>query len=281
MACGVLYIATRTDRMLFMTALQRLDLRGASVLVTLARWTNQIQGSVADRFMRSIVAAFQPDLAAAIGRSRSAEGHSQAQAWLFPLKDSTSGLLSGMPLLDQLGKNRSELSARALQGVQRKAGAVLSALMKLGSDLSKPERAGRRTRSLLDEYPALGVVRRPLEHRFVIPPREVIARAGFGNRGVAGLGQWHPVIRSLDDLLAWACANVLGSGAVYNVGRCEQCGRYYFSARRKTHRFCPDSDCRDRYWSARTGAERSKKSRSTRREGARLGAGTTPRSWGS
>jgi hypothetical protein len=117
----------------------------------------------------------------------------------------------------------------------------------------------------LEQHPALNVIRRSLEHRFILPLSALRPSAEPLDRSIPGWGQWHPVIRTLDDLLTWATANVLVNEVVSNVGRCEHCGQYYVSARRERHRFCPDTDCRDRFWGSRTGAERSRKSRAIRR----------------
>lgn len=76
---------------------------------------------------------------------------------------------------------------------------------------------------------------------------------------------WNPVFETLDDMLRSAVAHVLISDAAKHLGKCEQCGAYYVSKRRASHHFCPDTDCRNRFWQRKTGSQRVKRSRATRR----------------
>jgi hypothetical protein len=178
---------------------------------------------------------------------------------LSPMTDSTAAQISDAPLVDSLRRNRAALAPQRIETIARRAREILSLLVDLGV-----RRRGHteKNRSL---HPALSVVRRPLEHRFVLPLSALRPGADPLDRSVSGWGQWHPIIRTLDDLLTWATTSVLVADMVANVGRCEHCGQYYISGRRGRHRFCPGTACRDRYWSTRTGAQRSKRARAKQR----------------
>lgn len=230
------------------------------MLAALARW-NREPGRDVPRFMATMVAALQSTSTAAwqpVGRSDDA-----AHSFLYPMNDATAALLKDAPLLDSLRRNPKALTGDRIRAIARRAIGVLSVLVDLAG-----QRPGSRpsAQSRLVDRPALAVVRRPLEYRFVLPLWAFRPSAGLQDRSVPGWGQWHPVVRTLDDLLTWATANVLVSDALGNIGRCEECGRYYVSGRRGRHRFCAGTSCRDRYWGAKSGAARSRKFRARRRE---------------
>lgn len=254
---------------------EKTDLRGASVLVAVACAAHDCGR---ERFLGDVRAALQPGLGLAVGRrflaSREGEG------LLLPRGDALAGLLPGMPLLDTLAGSSRELGPVRVGEAVEQARAILAALIALagggrGRDLA------RSTGPVLQRFRALEVVRRPLPHRFVLPIWIVEASADFDDRAIAGWGQWHPMIGSLDDLLTWATANAMATGAVPHIGCCEQCGCSYVARRPGGHRFCPDGDCRDRFWNARTGASRSRATRARQRERGSPQKDGRPRSRGS
>jgi hypothetical protein len=159
------------------------------------------------------------------------------------------------PLIDALKSNKGELTVTRFRKAQGQARAILDALVSWASS---------RKALSMEEYPRLNIVRRPLQHRFILPVRPITQNPRVRREDVPGWGRWQPVITSFDDLLTWATANVLATDSARNLGRCEQCGDYYFSNRGTRHRFCPDGDCRDRFWRERTGVERVRRAREKR-----------------
>ena len=224
------------------------------MLVALARWTN----GRPDALVRAIALALQS------GITRGTEQELQAMQGetLLPLKDATAALFPGMPLFEALAK--AKLSTRAVARARKMACEILAAFLLLGS--WAVGRSKGTTGRLLKDHPPLAVVRRRIEHRFVLPFWAVTGRTDLGDAGIAGWGDWHPEIRTLDDLLAWATAHGLSHNAVDKVGKCDECGGFYVSARRGRHRFC-SSDCRDRFWNSETGSTRTRKSREKRADG--------------
>lgn len=169
------------------------------------------------------------------------------------------------PFTQALLENADELSAERIEAARGQAEAIVRALIEIS------EKTDTVPRPRLKQHPTLApVLGRTLPHRFVAPlhlpvTREDQKRDRPPETVAPGLGQWHAVIASMDDLLTWATADVLRTNTAAHFGSCDGCGRVYFAKRARNHRFCPESDCRDRYWNKETGKARVEKSREKRK----------------
>jgi hypothetical protein len=215
-------------------------------------------------------------------RARQTMGHQDLYRQFSKFSDKASALLAPgvFPFVDALKSNPKNLSAAAMRKAQAKAKDILDALIDLARrGVRKPLAFARDARQIAEQYPALAVVTRRLTFQFV-PPLWVTTRdPGITPSDVPGYGEWHPWLETLDDLLTWATAHVLATDTAAHLGMCAHCGKYYFSRRREQHRFCPDTDCRDLHWRAKTGTERVKQSlaRKTIRQRAASQRRTTPK----
>jgi hypothetical protein len=187
----------------------------------------------------------------------------------FPqLSDKASALLAPgvFPFVGALKSTQKNLSAAAMRKASARAKEILDALMGLvRRGVRKPPAFASDAHDIAQQYRALAIATRRLEFQFV-PPLWVRTRdRGISPSDVPGYGEWHPVLKTLDDLLTWATAKVLATDTAAHLGICEHCGQYYCSRRRENHRFCPETDCRDRYWRAKTGKARVKQSLARKR----------------
>lgn len=233
----------------------------ATILVGLSRWDTLTVADVKS-FVDAIPALGNPTMAAAAMNARS---RTQV-AEFYRFADSTNAMFEGYPLTDALRKNTEQMTVMCFRAAHRKAGEILGGCIRLSNAIGAPTPVTRGPKFSTD-FPELRIALRELKHRFSIP---WLGGPGVpADINVSGWGTWHPVIESFDDILTWATAGVLSDKLAPHIGRCEFCQRYYFSRRAGRHRFCPDADCRDLFWRAKTGTERSKRSRKQRsgREG--------------
>ena len=224
---------------------------GGPLLAALARWPAERADDAID-FLGSIVLFGDPQLAKLPLDQKTGK---DLRA-LCRFSDSVLAIGGQYPLVDALKGNKAELASTRFRKAQEQARRILDALVSWASN---------RKELVMKEPPILSVVKRPLQHRFILPVRTITPNPRVRPEDVPGWGRWQPVITSFDDLLTWATANVLATDSARNLGRCEHCRQYYFSNRETRHRFCPDRDCRDRYWRERTGVERIRRSREKRR----------------
>lgn len=240
----------------------RVTPRGAPLLIRFIRWRFPDDGP-GNQFFREMDA--EPSL------QRLKERHPildvAARKWReewHVFSDSAAVLFDeGRPLKDALASKDAELPLAQLQRAQSQAAEVVAALI----DLSRKPRPLLPAFAIdfrkLERFPSLAaVLSRPLMSRFV-PPMWMSAPTAT----TPGRGAWHPVLATLDDFLTWATADVLATDSARRLGQCDYCKRYYYSKRDKSHRFCPDEDCRDLYWRHRSGAARVQKSRRIQKKG--------------
>jgi len=177
----------------------------------------------------------------------------QIDDW-YQFEDSVIAISAARPLIGPLRAKMSALTRGRVLRARAQAEKILADLMALS-------RTSRQGPPPLENSAALSVVKRRLQYRFVLPPWMVAESSAVRPGDLPGWGSWQLEVHALEDLLAWATAQVLSTNTGSNIGECAQCGRYYVAKRRKGHRFCPGSECRDKYWQARTGTERVKRSR--------------------
>ncbi len=223
---------------------------GGPLLAALARWPAG-RAEDATEFVDSIVLFGDPQLAKlALDQKTGKELRA-----LYRFKDSVLAMGGQYPLVEALKRTKAELGVTRFRKAQEQARRILEDLVSWASS---------RKELVMEKHPALNIVRRPVQHRFILPMRAMTSNPLARPTDVPGWGCWQPVITTFDDLLSWATANVLATDSARNLGRCQQCGQYYYSHRPTRHRFCADRDCRDRYWRERTGAERIRRSRAKR-----------------
>lgn len=225
-------------------------------MVKLVRWRFPDDGTGAEFFRKM-------DAEASLQRMKEhhdipSEAARQWREWMS-FSDSAGALLPGFPLKDALLKSKRALSLPRLRRAQVQASEIAAALIQLCRKPRRPLRTFATDFSeLANDYPQLAAaLNRPLVHRFV-PPVWMSAVVPSGT--VPGRGAWHPVLQTLDDFLTWATADVLATDSARRLGQCDFCKRFYYSKRDKSHRFCPDEDCRDLFWREKTGTERVRRS---------------------
>ena len=173
--------------------------------------------------------------------------------------------------IDPILARRQQFSPARMRSVRQKARDIVASLIAISATAQPVLRPFAKDTSELEaRYPPLAVLGRRLEHAFVPPLWLSISRrdAGLGILTpdmLPGRGEWHAVIRSMDDLLTWATADVFRTDTAENFGQCQHCDRLYFAKRAKGHRFCPTTDCRDQFWRARDGLSRVRRSRARAR----------------
>ena len=230
----------------------------ATVLVGLTRWQIKHDSDVRE-FVDAIPALMNPDIAPLLDNERK---RSDIVA-MHRFADDASAMFADYPFVDALKSNEAELSAARFTEVQQVAERLLDAAIELAGSVAAGTVAARGP-SFVRQFPPLAVALRQLPFRFSLPWHG--GPEGIDGLNAGGWGTWHPVIATFDDLLTWTTASLLRDGLARHIGRCEHCALHYFSRRADRHRFCPDTKCRDLFWSSRTGTERSRRSRAAGRK---------------
>ena len=223
----------------------RTSAHGALCLVALTQWES---AQVRTRLRREFYLLKFPEWARL--PLNSAERKRLGETYVF--HDSVVAMYGWMPLIDPLLRAKKEWAPAIITATQQKARELLDALIAM----HRLDASQRNVRTALTDLDRI------VPHRFVLPATVVKPTIPKG-AGPPAWGTWQAQIHSLGQLLAWASADAVTSGAFQHLGSCLRCNTYYYSGRPTRHQFCSDT-CRDLFH-RQTAAERVRRHRASRK----------------